>query len=70
MTVVTGPGAGGRPSSLLERQVRKANGRAVKALVLHRMRANDEYVYVHLVQNQALAVERAIVSLEQDRSPG
>ena len=58
-TIITGLGAGGRSRAALERQVREANGHLVKALLLYRMRPNDEENYVDSKQNQALAVEMA-----------
>jgi hypothetical protein len=59
VTIITGLGAGGRSTAVIERQVRKANGDLVKALALYRMRPNDEEDYVDSNQNQALAVEMA-----------
>lgn len=59
VTIITGLGAGGRSTAVMERQVRKANGHLVKSLFLYRMRPNDEENYVDSKQNQALAVEMA-----------
>lgn len=59
VTIITGLGAGGRSTAAMERQVREANGHLVKALLLYRMRPNDEENYVDSKQNQALAVEMA-----------
>ena len=59
VTIITGLGAGGRSTAAIERQVREANGQLVKALLLYRMRPNDEENYVDSKQNQALAVEMA-----------
>jgi hypothetical protein len=59
VTIITGLGAGGRSSKVLQRNVRDANGSLVKSLILYRMRPNDEDNYSDGKQNQALAVEMA-----------
>jgi hypothetical protein len=59
VTIVTGLGAGGRSSSILESWVRKANGNLVRGLLLYRLRPNDDDNYVNTSQNMALAVEMA-----------
>jgi hypothetical protein len=58
-TMVTGLGAGGRSSEILQKEVREANGRLVQSLALYRMRPNDDDNYKVGEQNQALAVEMA-----------
>jgi hypothetical protein len=45
--------------AIIERQVHKAQGNLVKALVFCRMRPNDDGDYVDSEQNRALAVEMA-----------
>ncbi|UCC63213.1 MAG: hypothetical protein JSV36_21170 [Anaerolineae bacterium] len=59
-TVVTGIGAGGRSTALLEKQVQEAGGNLAKALLLYWMRPNDDDNYVDTEQNKTLAVEMAI----------
>jgi hypothetical protein len=65
VTLLSGLGAGGRASAMLQRQVQEANGRPVKALVLYRMRPNDEENYVDGAQNRALAVDMARQAAEK-----
>jgi hypothetical protein len=59
VTIITGMGAGGRSTSIIQREVQEANGRLVKALLLYRMRPNDDDAYVDGEQNRARAVEMA-----------
>ena len=60
MTIITALGAGERSASLMQKQVRDANGDLVKALLMYKMRPNDDDNFVDREQNQALAVEMAI----------
>jgi flavorubredoxin len=57
VTIITALGAGERSASIIQKQVREANGNLVKALLLYKMRPNDNYVDGE--QNRALAVEMA-----------
>jgi flavorubredoxin len=59
VTIITGLGAGKRSASIIQKQVREANGNLVKALLLYKMRPNDDDNYVDGEQNQALAVDMA-----------
>jgi hypothetical protein len=59
VTIITGMGAGERSASMIERQVRRANGELVSGLLFYRMRPNDDNNYVNTEQNQALAVKLA-----------
>jgi len=69
-TVVTGMGAGGRSSALLEKQVREAGGTLVRTSLLYWMRPNDDDNYVDTEQNKALAVETAIQAAREIPLPG
>jgi len=60
VTIITAMGAGERSASIMEKQVRQANGDLVSALLLYSMRPNDDDNYVDGDQNRALAVEMAI----------
>ncbi len=42
VTIITGMGEGGRSTSIMERDVREANGDLVKALLLYTIRPNEE----------------------------
>jgi hypothetical protein len=57
--IITGLGAGERSASIMQKQVREASGDLVKALLLYKMRPNDDDNFVDREQNQALAVEMA-----------
>lgn len=59
LTIVTALGAGERSASILQKQVREANGNLVKALLLYKMRPNDDDNFADGEQNQVLAVEMA-----------
>jgi flavorubredoxin len=59
VTIITALGAGERSASIIKRQVREANGNLVKALLLYKMRPNDDDNFVDGEQNRALAVEMA-----------
>ena len=59
VTIITGMGAGERSASLMQRQVREANGELVSGVLFYRLRPNDDENYVNPEQNQALAVELA-----------
>jgi flavorubredoxin len=59
VTIITGLGAGERSASIIQTQVREANGNLVKALLLYKMRPNDDDNFVDGEQNRALAVEIA-----------
>ena len=69
VTIVTAAGAGERASSALQTQVREANGELVHALLLNRMRPNDDDNFVDARQNRALAVEMATRSAKQIPPP-
>jgi flavorubredoxin len=60
VTIITALGAGERSASIMQKQVREANGNLVKALLLYKMRPNDDDNFANGEQNQALAVEMAI----------
>jgi hypothetical protein len=60
VTIITALGAGGRSASIMQKQVREANGNLVKALLLYKMRPNDDENFVDGEQNRALAVEMAM----------
>jgi flavorubredoxin len=59
VTIITGMGAGERSTSLIEKQVRGANGDLVDSMLFYWMRPNDDDNYVNTDQNKALAVEMA-----------
>lgn len=59
VTIITALGAGERSGAIMERLVREANGELVNALLLYKMRPNDDDNYVSSKQNRALAVEMA-----------
>jgi flavorubredoxin len=59
VTIITALGAGERSSAIMGRLVREANGELVNALLLYKMRPNDDDNYVNSKQNRALAVEMA-----------
>jgi len=70
VTIITAMGAGGRSTSIIEKQVREANGDLVNALLLYKMRPNDDNNYVNSKQNQALAVEMATQAAKEIPLPG
>jgi flavorubredoxin len=70
VTIITALGAGERSTSIMEKQVREANGDLVNALLLYKMRPNDDDNYVDSKQNQALAVEMATQAAEEVPLPG
>lgn len=73
VTIITGMGAGRRSASMIERQVRRANGGLVSGLLFYRMRPNDDDNYVNPEQNQTLAVKlatQAARELAADGRPG
>ncbi len=70
MTIITALGAGERSTSIMEKQVREANGDLVNALLLYKMRPNDDNNYVDSKQNQALAVEMATQAAKEVPLPG
>lgn len=75
VTILTGLGAGGRAAALLEAQVRRAGGRQVRALVLYRLRPNDNAQYENGPQNRALALVMAAqaardIPLPEETDPG
>jgi flavorubredoxin len=70
VTIITAMGAGERSTSIMEKQVREANGDLVKALLLYKMRPNDDDNYVDSQQNQALAVEMATQATKDIPLPG
>lgn len=59
VTIITGLGAAGRSDSIMQKLVREANGELVKALLLYKLRPNDDDNYVNSKQNRELAVEMA-----------
>jgi hypothetical protein len=59
LAVITALGAGERSTSIMQKQVREANGNLVKALLLYKMRPNDEDNSIDGEENRALAVEMA-----------
>ncbi|MDH4135340.1 MAG: hypothetical protein OEW09_01290 [Anaerolineae bacterium] len=70
VTIITALGAGERSTSIVEKQVREANGDLVNALLLYKMRPNDDDNYVDSKQNQALAVEMATQAAKEIPLPG
>jgi flavorubredoxin len=70
VTIITAMGAGERSTSIMEKQVREANGDLVNALLLYKMRPNDDDNYVDSKQNQALAVKMATQSAKEIPLPG
>ena len=70
MTLITALGAGERSTSIIEKQVREANGDLVNALLLYKMRPNDDDNYVDSQQNQALAVDMATQAAREISLPG
>jgi flavorubredoxin len=65
VTIITALGSGGRSTSILERLVREANGDLVNALLLYKMRPNDDDNSVDNKQNRALAIEMATQAAEE-----
>lgn len=59
VVLITAMGAGKRSIAIMERLVREAHGALMKALLLYKMRPNDDNNYVNGKQNRALAVEMA-----------
>ena len=59
VTITTGLGAGERSSVTLQDLVHRANGTLVQALLLYKMRPNDDDNYVDAAQNRELASEMA-----------
>lgn len=70
VTIITAMGSGERSTSIMEKQVREANGDLVNALLLYTMRPNDDDNYVDGKQNQALAVKMAIQAAKEIPLPG
>jgi flavorubredoxin len=70
VTIITALGAGEHSTSIIEKQVREANGDLVKPLLLYKMRPNDDDNYVDSQQNQALAVEMATQAAKEVPLPG
>jgi hypothetical protein len=70
VTIITAMGAGERSASIMEKQVRQANGDLVSALLLYSMRPNDDDKYVDGDQNRALAVEMATQAAKEISLPG
>jgi len=70
VTIITAMGAGERSTSIMEKQVRQANGDLVEALLLYSMRPNDDDNYVDSDQNRALAVEMATRAAKEISLPG
>jgi len=60
VTIITALGMGERSMRIMEQLVRQANGNLVKALVLYKVRPNDDENFVDRKQNQELAVEMAL----------
>jgi hypothetical protein len=65
VTVTTGLGAGERASAILQDLVRRGNGTLVQALLLYKMRPNDDDNYVDAAQNRELAAEMAFRAGQQ-----
>ena len=59
VTIITALGMGERSSRIMEQLVRQANGNLAQALVLYKVRPNDEDNPVGGSQNQDVAVEMA-----------
>jgi flavorubredoxin len=59
VTIITALGMGDRSTTIMQEQVREANGNLVKALLLYKIRPNDDDNFVDTEQNQALAVQMA-----------
>jgi hypothetical protein len=70
VTIITGLGAGGRSNSIMQKMVRQANGVVLKALLLYRLRPNDDDNYVNGEQNRTLAVEMATQAAGEIALPG
>ena len=70
VTITTGLGAGERASAILQDLVRQANGTLVQALLLYKMRPNDDDNYVDAVQNRELAAEMAFRAGQEVPLPG
>jgi flavorubredoxin len=70
VTIITALGSGERSTAIMENLVREANGDLVKALLLYKMRPNDDDNYVNSKQNQALAVEIAAQAAKEIPPPG
>jgi hypothetical protein len=70
VTIVTGLGSGERSSSALQDLVRRSNGEVAKALLLYRVRPNDDDNYVDGEKNRALAVEMATRAGQEMPLPG
>jgi flavorubredoxin len=70
VTIITAMGAGNRSTSIMESLVREANGDLVNALLLYKMRPNDDNNYVDGKQNRALAVEMANQAAREIPLPG
>jgi hypothetical protein len=70
VTITTGLGAGERASAILQDLVRQANGTLVPALLLYKMRPNDDDNYVDAAQNRELAGEMAFRAGQEIPLPG
>ena len=70
MTIITALGSGERSTAIMENLVREANGDLVKALLLYKMRPNDDDNHVNSKQNQTLAVEIAAQAAKEIPPPG
>jgi hypothetical protein len=66
---MTALGMGERSSRIMEQLVRQANGHLVKALVLYKLRPNDDENFFDRKQNQELAVEMATQAAMQIEPP-
>jgi hypothetical protein len=70
VTIITGLGAAEGSSAKMQEMVRAQNGNVVKALLLYKMRPNDDDNYVNTGQNKALAVEMATQAAKEVGAPG
>ena len=70
VTITTGLGAGERASAILQDLVRGANGTLVQALLLYKMRPNEDDNYVDAAQNRELAAEMAFRAGQEISLPG
>ncbi len=59
VTIITALGSGERSTAIMESLVREANGDLVKALLLYKLRPNDDNQNVNSEQNRAIAVKMA-----------
>jgi hypothetical protein len=69
VTCITGLGAAEGSSAKMQELVRARNGNIVRALLLYKMRPNDDDNYVNTEQNKTLAVEMATQAAKEVGAP-